>query len=241
MGIAARYPKAWLLMGNKRALLAALAVASLLANISCGQANSPVERAEKMHGAEKVDLAPEPVKECSDYFSPQQIFALEAQGKLTEADKRSLDADSNGLYCDEAGNKLAPENAASNPQVPPYELLESPGDIPGAKTVNLTVDTRSRYPHELEIIGEDLVAQYGEDYEIIFAEFRTIPGYELYEYGFYLEDEAAADAWNAEMRRRGGGAKMMVLYKDAIEYETFQLMGFSYGAATSSASAIPEE
>jgi hypothetical protein len=205
----------------------------------CSQANAPVERVEKGAGAENPLSAPKPEpKQCSDYYSPQQIFALEAQGKLTEADIKSLDPDGNAIYCDEPQNKLKPENAASNPQVPPYQLLESPADIPGVKGVNLTVDTASRWPNELELIGADLVAQYGEEYELIYAVFRTPPKYELHDVGFYIENERVADAWNAEMQRRGKEWGLLLLYKPGIQYGTFQLMGFSFGA---SPPAIPEE
>jgi hypothetical protein len=65
------------------------------------------------------------------------------------------------------------------------------------------VDTASRWPNELELIGADLVAQYGEEYELIYAVFRTPPKYELHDVGFYVENERVADAWNAEMQRRG--------------------------------------
>ena len=221
------------------ALLAALIV-------GCSQANSPPERQEKQAGVEQAAKAAKP-KQCSDFQSPQDIYAIE--NELTAADKKSLDPNNNGIYCDEPGTDFKTEGGTGG--VPKYTYTYAPGRIPDVKDITVVIDTPAKHPYKLELIGEEIVEQYGPDSlegnRIMWLTYRDAQTYEDYEFALYFASREDARTWNAwlesldpKKRDEQFAAAMAHVNPEAVPPEGgLQLMGFSFSAYT--ASPMPEE
>jgi hypothetical protein len=82
-------------MESMKRIAMAILVAMILSLAGCGEASSGYDEAEPRR-------VPKP-KTCSDYANAHEIFIDEQAGKLTKSDKRWLDMDGDGRYCEERG------------------------------------------------------------------------------------------------------------------------------------------
>ncbi len=215
--------------------------------VGCAQANSPPEQLEKQAGVEQAAKSAKP-KQCSDFQSPQDIYAIE--NELTPADKKSLDQNNNGIYCDEPGNRDFKTEGGTG-GVPEYTYTYSSGRIPDVKDITVVVDTPAKHPYKLELIGEEIIEQYGPDSpegaRIMWITYRDAQTYEDYEFALYFASREEARTWNAwlellDPKKRDEQFAAALAHVDLEAVPPgggLQLMGFSFSAYT--ASPIPEE
>jgi hypothetical protein len=83
-------------MESMKRIAIAILVAMILSLAACGEASSGYD-----YEAEPRRV-PKP-KTCSDYANAHEILIDEQAGKLTKSDKRWLDMDGDGRYCEERG------------------------------------------------------------------------------------------------------------------------------------------
>ena len=90
----------------RRAVLAALlALIVGLATFACGGASGGYDY-DSAEGHRRSDIMDEPrltplSKQCIDYANAREVRADERAGKLTKTDKRWLDVDRDGRFCEE--------------------------------------------------------------------------------------------------------------------------------------------
>jgi hypothetical protein len=150
---------------------------------------------------------------CKDFTSPQEIFAAEQEGKLTEAEVKAMDKDGNRVPCDEKGGRLKDttihiEGLASFEivGVADYQGVEG-GIRAGSLTIDVHTGGQQFPPESLETIGWvaiDRVNRSSEpDYEALDLEFRDIRTYRVIALGVYVRDEEAAASMNEYYRGQG--------------------------------------
>lgn len=76
-----------------------------LATFACGGASGRYDY-DKAEGHRRSDYVAEPrrtplSKQCIDYSNAREVLADERAGKLTKTDKRWLDMDGDGRFCEE--------------------------------------------------------------------------------------------------------------------------------------------
>ena len=203
----------------------AVGVASLaFALASCGAPGVPGDRADK----QAPQSAPEPpehpvirkprvVVKCSDFVSGQEIFVAKQQGELTKSDKKSLDKDGDGYYCNEPGVKFKDTRTHAE-GLPPFEVaFVADGNVEGIRSGEVVIDVSGvrglRNPAAmkrdglLEAVGWAAIEQIGPDtetgYRAAWITYRNAEGYKEIGVGVYVADQEAADRMNAHMREQG--------------------------------------
>jgi hypothetical protein len=235
-----------------------LAVYIILAAISCSPADTSIsgtgaepKGAEGIAKQEEARLQPE-VKKCSDFVSRQDIFIAEQNGELSAADKKSLDANGNGFYCDEPSAKFK-DTRVHKEGLMPYEVaFVSDGSVPGLHTGEVTIDVTTVHDHiagdELAAIAWDAVDTYGKNsevgYEAAIITFRDDKSYKDIGIAVYIADQKAAELMNQEAARQGWRIEFYsgrVPPRGDIEAISISSPASATATATASANAIREE
>lgn len=188
-----------------------LVLATFAVLYGCGQASSPVEKQEKQGGVEQAKPEPVAAKECSDFASGQEAFVFEQSGKATEADKKNLDPDGDGIFCNHKGVQWK-DTRTQVEGLPPFEVaFVVDGNVPGLKTGEITIDISSvNKPDKvlLEAVTWEAIEQVGTGtetgYRAAIISYRDAETYkELDALGIYVADQEAAERVNSYVREKG--------------------------------------
>jgi hypothetical protein len=180
-------------------------MATLVGLTACG-GQTPAEKKIDQPNEPKVEA--ERPKACSDYASGQEIFIDEEAGKLTKADKKSLDKDGNGYYCDEPGTKWK-DTRTKVAGLPPFDVpfTSGSGTVNGVKATEMTIDiSEVDRPSEavLRGISQEALKEVGEDYEYVHFTYRDAESMkELDAFGAYIDSPETAEAVNEQIRAEG--------------------------------------